>query len=64
MIFDLTPARQIPPEILRNELELARTQAHFEHQQTGRISDATVERIRKVVAATETQLVIEEARLP
>lgn len=63
MTYDLTPARPIPPEILRNELTLAREQAHFEHTQTGRISNSTIERVREIVAVTEAQLAIQEARL-
>lgn len=64
MTYDLTPARQIPPDVLRNELTRAQEQAHFEHTQTGRISQTTVERVREIVATTEAQLAIELARLP
>lgn len=63
MIFDLTPARPIPPEILRDELTLAREQAHREHLQTGRISNSTIDRVREIVAITEAQLAIQEAQL-
>lgn len=64
MTYDLTPARPIPHELLRNELLKAKQQAHFEETHRGRISDGTIQRVQEILAVTETQLAIQLARLP
>lgn len=64
MTYDLTPAQAIPPAVLRAELLVAQAKAHQEHERDGRSSATTIERVREIVAITETQLTIELARLP